>query len=113
MADGDRPDEGAEGAAVLPLIPEELGIQPLLLAVLHAVVFFDSSDETVVNDAAAGEALEYLATYLQRLRGKELARVREDMETLLQFGRQERWPADALEFFQSFLDDFGVGGQGE
>src|SRR5215467_8817912 len=58
-----------EGAAVLPLIPEELGVHPLLLAVLHAVVFFDGSDADVVNDAAANEALNYFATYLQRLQG--------------------------------------------
>jgi hypothetical protein len=110
MADGDGPaSEVPEGAAVFPLIPEELGIHPLLLAVLHAVVFFDGSDEAVVNDAAADEALQYLATYVQRLRGKELARVREDIETLLQFARQEKWPTEEVRFLQSFLHDFGVG----
>src|SRR5438552_17879058 len=92
-----------EGAAVLPVIPEELGIHPLLLAVLHAVVFFDGSDVSVVNDAAADEALQYFATYLQRLRGPELRRICEDVETLLQFARQEQWPTEELQFLQSFL----------
>src|SRR6516165_8381658 len=95
--------EVPEGAAVFPLIPEELGIHPLLLAALHAVVFFDGSDVVVVNDAAADEALQYLATYLQRLKGNELRRVREDIETLLGFARQEEWPAEELLFLQSFL----------
>src|SRR5438067_11782892 len=36
-----------DGAAVFPLIPEELGVDPLLLAVLHAVVFFDGSEDGV------------------------------------------------------------------
>ena len=47
--------EVPEAAAVFPLIPEELGFHPLLLAVLHAVVFLDGSDEGVVNDSAANE----------------------------------------------------------
>src|SRR5207245_8532072 len=99
-----------EGAAVLPVIPLELGIHPLLLAVLHAVVFFDGSSEDVVNDAAADEALNYIATYLQRLEGPELRRIREDMECLAAFARQENWPKEELSFFQSFLGDYGVGG---
>src|SRR5882672_9544795 len=67
------PGEVPEGAAVLPLIPKELGIHPLLLAVLHAVVFLDGSSEDVLNDAAANEALNYLATYLQLREGREMA----------------------------------------
>ena len=62
-------NEVPEGTAIFPLIPAELGIHPLLLCVLHAVVFFDGSSEDVVNDAAADEALQYLAGYLQRLGG--------------------------------------------
>jgi hypothetical protein len=111
MSHGDAPAEVPEGAAVFPLIPEELGIHPLLLVALHAIVFFDGSDEAVVNDAAADEALQYFATYLQRLGGPELRRIREDIETLLGFARQEKWPADELQFLHSFLHDFGVGGE--
>ena len=98
-----------DGAAVFPLIPDELGIHPLLLATLHAIVFFDGSDETVINDAAADEALQYVATYLQRLKGPELRRIREDVETLLDFARQEKWPEEEMRFLRSFLHDFGVG----
>src|SRR4051794_2518162 len=101
--------EVPEGAAVFPLIPEELGIHPLLLATLHAVVFFDGSDASVVNDSAADEALQYVATYLQRLQGPDLRRIREDVETLLHSARQEKWPAEEVQFLQSFLHDFGVG----
>jgi hypothetical protein len=99
-----------EGAAVFPLIPAELGIHPLLLAVLHAVVFFDGSAEDVVNDAAADEALNYLAGYLQRLQGPDLRRIKEDIACLEAYGRQEKWPKEELQFLQGFLQDFGVGG---
>lgn len=103
--EGDVP----EGAAVFPLIPEELDIHPLLLAVLHVVVFLDGSDEKVIDPEAAQETCEYLATYLQRLKGPVLQRVREDLETLAGFARQEKWPAPNIQFLQSFLADFGVG----
>jgi hypothetical protein len=97
------------GAAVFPLIPEELGIHPLLLATLHAVVFFDGSDVEVLNDAAANEALQYVATYLQRLQGPDLKRIREDMHCLIAFGKQEGWPQEEMQFLQEFLQEFGVG----
>ena len=104
-SDSDVPD----GAAVFPLIPDELGIHPLLLATLHAVVFFDGSDAEVVNDAAANEALNYLASYLQRLQGPDLKRIREDMDALIAFGKQEAWPKEEMQFLQGFLQEFGVG----
>src|SRR4051812_40177809 len=96
------PGDVPEGAAVFPLIPKELGIHPLLLAVLHAVVFLDGSSEDVLNDAAANEAINYLATYLQRLEGAELKRIREDMACLVDFGKQEKWPAEELAFLKGF-----------
>jgi hypothetical protein len=104
----DPKHEVPDGAAVFPLIPAELGVHPLLLATLHAVVFFDGSAEDVVNDAAADEALQYIATYLQRLRQPELKRIREDIECLLAYARQEKWPQEEIEFLQSFLRDYGV-----
>lgn len=103
------PDEVPAGAAVFPVIPEELGIHPLLLAVLHAIVFLDGSAEDVVHPGAAEEAVQYLLTYLQRLEGAELKRVREDLECLIAFGRDEQWPQEEMEFLRGFLEDYGVG----
>lgn len=105
----DPPQDAPEGAAVFPLIPAELGIHPLLLGLLHAYVFLEGSDEAVLNGAAATEAMEYLATYLQRLTGSELRRVREDMDTLVGFAKSEKWPKQQVRFLQSFLDENGVG----
>src|SRR5215470_3468258 len=81
-----------EGAAVFPLIPPELSVNPLLLAVLHAVVFLEGSDATIVDPAAADEARQYLAAYLQRLHGPQLDQVREDMKCLASYARQAKWP---------------------
>jgi hypothetical protein len=104
------PSDVPEGAAVFPLIPDELGIHPLLLATLHSVVFFDGSDVEVLNDAAANEGLNYIATYMQRLTGPDLKRVQEDMDCLSAVGKPEGWPKDELLFLQEFLKEFGVGG---
>jgi hypothetical protein len=104
MAEREVPD----GAAVFPLIPAELGIQPLLLAVLHAIVFLDGSDNSVVQPEAATEALEYIAGYVQRLSGKDVQRAREDFQVLLTFARQEKWKKGEVEFIKRFLSDFGV-----
>ena len=110
MADPNEPaDEVPAGAAVFPTIPEELGVHPLLLAALHAIVFLDGSSEDVVHPAAADEAVQFIMSYLQRLEGAESKRVREDIETLLTFARQEKWPAEETEFLRGFLTDYGVG----
>jgi len=112
MADQPERDVPA-GAAVFPAIPAELGVHPLLLATLHAIVFLDGSSDEVVNPDAAEEALQYLATYLQQLRGPDLQRIREDVEVLLGYARQEKWPAEEQQFLKEFLTDFGIGGEHE
>lgn len=102
------PDEAPEGAAVFPLIPPELGVNPLLLAVLHAYVFLEGSDVTVLNGAVAEEAMHYLVTYLQRLGNADLKRVREDLETLASFAKSEKWPKQQVRFLQEFLSEIGI-----
>jgi hypothetical protein len=105
MADDIDP-EVPDGAAVFPMIPAELGVNPLLLATLHAVVFLIGSSEEVVEPAAGEEALQYLVTYLQRLSGPQLDRVREDLAVLLEFARKDGWPKEDLYFLKTFLTTF-------
>jgi hypothetical protein len=104
-----KPEETPDGAAVFPLIPEELGIHPLLLAALHAYVFLEGSEAAVLNPSVAEEAMNYLITYLQRLAGNELRRVREDMATLAGFAKSEKWPKQQVRFLQDFLKENGIG----
>jgi hypothetical protein len=110
MADDVDP-EVPEGAAVFPLIPAELGVNPLLLGALHAIVFLIGSDEDVVEPEAGEEALQYIMSYLQRLSGPQLERVREDLATLRGFARQDDWPKQDQHFLKSFLSEFGIGGE--
>ena len=105
----EQQQEAPDGAAVFPLIPPELGVHPLLLAALHAYVFLEGSDASVLNPAVAEEAMNYLVTYMQRLSGAELQRVREDMATLAGFARSEKWPKQHVRFLQEFLKENGIG----
>src|SRR5437016_4213565 len=114
MADEAGSDQPVpEGAAVFPLIPPELAIHPLLLAVLHATVFLDGSAGDLVQADAAAEALEYMAQYLQRLTGPEAERVWEDMACLVTYARQEKWPRAQVQFLKRFLTDFGMRPKGK
>jgi hypothetical protein len=108
MTDDTEP-QVPDGAAVFPLIPPELAVNPLLLAVLHALVFLYGSEDDVVNPAAAQEALEYMTGYLQRIEGPALARVREDLACLSAFARQEKWPKQLTTFLKMFLAEHGIG----
>jgi hypothetical protein len=100
--------DGAEGAAVFPLIPPDLQVNPLLLALLHAMVFIDGSTDDVIDADAADEAMQYLVTYLLRLKGPALAKMREDMQCLLDYAKQQGWPKQQQTFLKSFLADYGI-----
>ena len=90
------------GSALLPPIPAELEIQPLLLAVLQASIFLGGSDKAVVHPAAAEEALDGLLVYLGRLSGNERQRLQLDIETLAAYGRQQKWGRAELRFLKDF-----------
>jgi hypothetical protein len=111
MADEETPVP--EGAAVFPEIPAELGVNPLLLAVLHSMIFLAGSDDEIVNPAAADEAVSRLANYMARLDGEALDHIREDMECLVQFAKGEKWPKQVVQALRHFLKDCGIDGEEE
>src|SRR5438067_8961176 len=102
MTDEEEGELVPEGAAVFPEIPEDLGVDPLLLAVIHATVFLAGSDDHVVHPDAASEAVEAMAAYLRRLRGPRLRRLREDMDALTAYAREAGWGRPEVEALQSF-----------
>lgn len=108
MAEDEHEHEIPEGSAVLPDIPDDLDVHPLLLAILHAVVFIAGSDEELVHPGAGAEALEHVGAYLRRLSGKELERVNNDLAALADFARQQGWGKEEVELFTNFLNDFGA-----
>jgi hypothetical protein len=108
MAD-ERASQVPEGAAVFPVIPPEVDVHPLLLAVIHATVFLAGSDDDIVQPDAADEAVQHIAGYLGRLKGAQLDRVREDFACLAAYARQQQWPQQLQSFVSGFLEDYGIG----
>jgi hypothetical protein len=97
-----------DGAAVFPTIPPELGVNPLLLAVLHATVFLAGSDDEIVHPDAAAEAVELMADYLRRLDAAALRQTREDMACVVAYARQQKWPKQLIVALKNFLGDMGL-----
>jgi hypothetical protein len=106
-----KPPDGEdvpEGAAVVPLIPENAGVNPLFLAVFHALVFLEGSSEEVVDPTAADEAVQYLTTYLQRLSADDLAKLKKDLDRLAEHARRQKWSPDQLKLIQDFFQHYGI-----
>jgi hypothetical protein len=101
-------NEVPEGAAVVPLIPENAGINPLFLAVFHALVFLEGSSEEILDSAAGEEAAQYLATYLQRLKFDDLRRLKEDLNRMADHARKQKWSAEQQELIRDFFKHYGI-----
>ncbi len=110
MADEDdkEDDEVPEGVAFFPAIDSELGVHPLLLAVLHSVVFLGGSSEMIVNPIAADEALGVIGGYIERCDGEDRRRILEDLAAIRGYAREQGWPKQLTAFLKSFPADFGL-----
>jgi len=101
-------NEIPDGAAVFPPIPPELNVDPLLLAVLHAIVFVAGSDESIVHPEAGEETIAAIAGYLERATGEQREYVRKELIALRRFAREQGWPKQFTEFLKSFPKEFGL-----
>ena len=61
---------------------------------------------------AADEAMQYVVTYLHRLKGPPLKQLQEEMNCLLDFAKQQGWSKEQQRFIRSFLSDYGIGEPG-
>lgn len=111
MAEPDQPEEVAEGANVFYSIPEDVDADPLLLAVIHAIMFLTGSSELIVDPHSADEACDHMFGYLERIRGKDLDRLKASLDKLSQYARKQKWPADKIAFFEEFMDIVGLTGE--
>jgi len=57
--------------------------------------------------------MEYIVTYLQRMSGPQLQQLREDLEVLTSYARQQGWPKQQMRFLKEFLSDYGIGEEGK
>ena len=109
MADRERPaqpDEAAEDLDfVMPVVSDELDIDPLLVALLHCAAFLDFADDDVVDPDAATEVLDHVALYVRRLPAERLAEIQAQLERLEEPSARAGWPQEMVEFVGDFLDN--------
>jgi hypothetical protein len=101
--------EDALESSAMPVIPDELGIDPMLSALLHCAAFLDLSDENTVDPEAAHGVLEYVGLYVQRLSPERIAALESELDRLRRFGEQSNWPEWVVAFVADFLYSCGIG----
>ena len=97
-----------KSAVVMPVIPEHLGIDPLLAAALHAEAFLNLSGDDAVDPDWAVEALEHMAYYLHRLSAEQLRIIQEQLDKIAKWGAEQGWSEDLISNVKNFLVEAGT-----
>ena len=106
-------DEGpvrwvAKTAFVMPLLPPELGVNPLLAGLLHCMAFLELSGDDTVDPDWAVEAMEYVATYVQRLPAKEAAAAAQELAAVAEYSRTQGASTEFTAFIAGFAESCGI-----
>lgn len=94
----DHDAEVPEGVALLPEVPDSLGLHPFSLAILDTVVFLTGTDEELIHQGAADEMFGRLVEHLTKLPAADKNRFHADLKKLGEHGLAEGWDADAIGF---------------
>jgi len=95
-------------AFAMPVLPKSLEVDPVVAALLHVTAFLELSGDDAVHPDWAVEAMEHVAHYLQQLRPEQVETVRQQVARVTEHARQNNWGDEAVEFFDKFLENFGV-----
>jgi hypothetical protein len=93
----------------LPEIPPELGVDPLLAALLQCAAFLDLGDDTLVDPVQADEILEHVGMYVQRLPPERVADIEKQLERVREHAEKAGWPEPISAFVADFLYSCGIG----
>jgi hypothetical protein len=107
MSEG--PEWVEKDAFVMPELPATLKVDPLLAALLHMAAFLELSGDELVDPDWAVEAMEHVGYYLQRLPADRFEAIRSQTAKVARHARNGKWPPDAVEFLEQFMENFGVG----
>ncbi len=102
-----------KGAFVMPLLPAKLKVDPVLAGLLHCVAFLELSQDDTVDPDWAVEAMEHVSAYLGRLGSGEVEAISKQLERVAKHVKGQGAPAEVVEFFDEFLENFGAGDTGE
>ncbi len=98
---------------IMPPVPAELGVDPLLLSLLHCAAFLDLASEDLVDPDAAGDVLEQLEIYVKRLAPERQSELQAQLEKLEAWADEAGWPEELVDFAADFLYSCGVGDEDE
>jgi hypothetical protein len=103
----DGPGEWVEKTAfVMPLLPAEVDVDPVVAALLHCTAFLELSGDEDVDPDRAVEAMEHVAAYLQRLPEDRTAALAGQFARVRAFAEKQGAPEEFLDFVDGFLENF-------
>jgi hypothetical protein len=109
MANIREEDDRQDEMLTIPVVPEKLGVDPVLLAMLHLTALLDFGDDDVVEPQVANEALEHVEMYMQRLSTERLEEVQAQLDKIEEYAAEAGWPEELTDFVRDFLYNCGLG----
>ncbi len=109
MAHEKDEQERQDEPTTMPVVPEKLEVDPLLLAMLHLTALLDFADEDIVEPQVANEALEFVEMYMQRLSTEQLEEVQAQLDRIEEHAAEAGWPEELTDFVRDFLYNCGLG----
>jgi hypothetical protein len=98
-------------AFVMPVIPPELEVDPVLAGLLHCMAFLELSGDDAVDPDWAVEAMEHVAHYLQRLGQAERERIVRQVTSAAGYARTQGSSDQLVEFLETFPEHCGLRGE--
>ncbi len=109
MANENDEEERQDELVTMPVVPEKVGIDPVLLAMLHLTALLDFADDEIVEPQIANEALEHVEMYMQRLSSDQLEEVQAQLDRIEEHAAEQGWPEELTDFVRDFLYNCGLG----
>ena len=94
----------------MPVLPPELGVDPILSALLHMACFMELSDERTVEFNESMVTLQVMGLYFQRLKPKQVKEITAQLKRVADYGKKQKWKKEALTFIRSLLKNAGIEG---
>lgn len=113
MANNDKVQWVKKDAFVMPVLPKSLKVDPVVAGFLHMAAFLELSGDEAVDLDWSVEAMEHVGHYLQQLSPTQVAALREQTDRVAEYARKKKWGNEAVQFFSEFLENSGVGEEGE
>jgi hypothetical protein len=95
-------------AFVMPVLPKTLKIDPLVAGFLHMLAFLELSGDEAVDPDWAVEAMEHVGYYFDQLSPKAKSDFAAQVERVAAHARKKKWSSAAVEFFDNFMESFGI-----